>query len=302
MVERIADYTRPEGEASDGTARPAGRLPAPPDLVDAAALRQSELTTQSFGGYRQGEVDELLERAAFAIEHHQATVASLRAEIETARAARAASETVVSDMLVTAQRVIEVSKEEARRDSAELIARAQADADKAAQLLADAQAELAAAHTEAARVLEAAQPEAEAMLASASAEADARRAAARAEAESIQSEADALLSRAGSEAETMTSSAQREAESLTSRALAEHDRLIAASTQDAEQARAALVAEMKRIETAIEELRRSWTNRLNDALGRLEGATRVDGPSDLADELHDRVGDNATPPSATQGG
>ena len=63
----------------------------------------------------------MLERAAASLGDLSQQLASLNDELIEAKAAKAASDSVVADMLITAQRVVERTKEEARQEAADLI-------------------------------------------------------------------------------------------------------------------------------------------------------------------------------------
>ena len=210
-------------------------------LVTPNELHEASPSSQRFGGYSRDEVQELFERAAATISELSAELNTLRAKLERPRIVESAPEEVVARMLATASRIVDSTKEEAEREAAELVAQARNEAEGVAQLHREALAELDAIRAEADGILAQARGEAEGMVA-----------AARAEGEGI------------------TAAARVEAEALTSAARAERQQLIASSTRDAEEARTALEQANARIESAIEEMRSTWTNRIKDALARLD--------------------------------
>jgi cell division septum initiation protein DivIVA len=240
--------------------------------VTGTELRTTSLPTQSLGGYRRESVDELLDEAAASLDDLGERVASLNDELRRAKAVEPVPESVVTQILVTAQRVVEETQEGARLEAAELVAHARAEFERAEQLHREAQAMLDGARAEANAIIVEARPAAAALTAAAQAEAAATLAAA-------QGEAERLTASARVEAETVTASARAAADALTSEAQAEHDRVMASSTEDAEAARAALETELLRIDGAIDDLRRTWSERLTNALANLNAPPQETQPA-----------------------
>ena len=317
MAEQAAENKRDPNERStpltraiDGQRR---------DLVTSAELRKVALPTQFLKGYRHGEVEDVLERAAASIDELARTASSLKSQLDEARNASAASEAVVTQMLSTAALVVEATKEEAKREAAELVARARGEAEQIGVLHEEAHAAVESARLEAAGILAAARPGIEEMTRAAHAEAEAVIAAARAEAYAARVEAESMLAAARAESESILGAARTEAEAMTSSARAERAQVIDDATRDASEARATLEQEKEKIDLAIGDLRETWASRISDAIARLDAidpaggaATPASGETpaengdhhpeetDLASQLQERLGGGSDPePPAT---
>jgi cell division septum initiation protein DivIVA len=287
------------------------------DLVTGTELRTLALPRQFFRGYRRGQVDDLLERAAASIDELTRAVRSTRTELEQSRTTESAPEEVVAQMLATAARIVEATKDDAKREAAALVTRARDEAQQVSQLHDEAQAAVEAARTEAAAMLATVHAEVERATRADRAEADALTAAARTEAGSIlaaaRAEADALLAGARAEADALLAGASAESDAMTARARTERERLLGDATREASEARVALEQEKTKIDQAIDDLRDTWANRISDALVRLDaidpgagetaGAEEAEAESsgsasegDLALELRDRLGGKVVAP------
>jgi cell division septum initiation protein DivIVA len=272
------------------------------DLVNASSIRKTKLSTQSFGGYRKGEVDDLTERAAASLEALSRQVALLKSELDQARAAKAESDATITQMLVTAQRIVDRTKEDARNEAAELIKRAQDEVEAAERVREETQASRHEAEEKAAKIVAAARTAASALTENARREAASVTAAALAESDetlaSARAEALRLTTSARADAYAATAAARAEAEQLRSSAEAERNKLIAESTHDALDARQRLEAELLGLTHKIDELRTSWRDELTGALAHLDAfesgdpaSQGHDAPSEeLANDLRKRAG------------
>lgn len=273
------------------------------DLVASTELRRLALPRQFFRGYRRGQVDDLLERAAASLDELTRTIRSTKSELEQSRATDSAPEEIVAQMLATAARIVEATKEDAKHEAAAFVARARDEADEVGRLHNSARAALEAARTEAETILAEVRAEVERAARADQAEADALTTAAR-------SEAAAMLAAARAEADAMLAAARAESAAMTSGARSERERLLNDATRDASEARAALEQEKTKIDHAIDDLRDTWAGRISDALARIDavdpgvgGIAEVEeaeaaspvsgGEADLAVELHDRLSGTA---------
>jgi hypothetical protein len=215
-------------------------------------------------------------------------------------------------MLATAARIVEATKEDAKREAAALVTRARDEAKQVGRLHDEARAALEAADTEAETILAEVRAEVERVARVDQAEADALTTTAR-------GEAAAMLAAARAEADAMLEAARTESVAMTSGARSERERLLNDATRDAREARAALEQEKTKIDHAIDDLRDTWTGRISDALARLDAvdpgadgiaeveeaeAANPDGASeaDLALELQDRLSGTAAaqPPNPVE--
>ena len=256
---KVLIWSRESADASGPAA------PPPPATVSVRELRNPNLPTQALGGLKHDEVEKLLARAADSIAQLTRSVAELAKERDEARAATIATGEVVPTMLVNAQRLVDAMKEEASREASAILAEAHTEAEQATRLKHEAQLDLESAQREAATALATAQREARTLILQAQDEAQGLLGEAR-------SEADAVRTAARNEAEQITAAARSDADALTASACDHHDRVIAESTHDMQAARDALAEEMQRTDHAISDLRRTWSDRIEAALARLDAA------------------------------
>ncbi len=185
-------------------------------------------------------------------------------------------------MLATAARVVEAAKEEAKREAADLVARARGEAEQIGVLHEEAHAAIETARLEAAGILAAARPEAEEITRAAHADADAAIAAARADAHAARLEAESMLAAARAEAESILAAARAESEAMLSRR-ARRAGSECSTMPPATQARLARRSSRRRqkIDLAIDDLRGTWASRISDAIARLDAIdpARVQTPA-----------------------
>ncbi len=315
VAEQIAENRQePDERQAPSTSVIAGQRS---DLVTSNELRKAALPSQLFHGYRHREVEDLLERSAASIDELGRISNSLKSELNEARNAASAPEEIVTDMLAIAVRVVETAKQEAAREAADIVARARGEAEQIASLHDEAKAVIQTAKLEAAEIIAAARPEAEAITRAARSDADAAISAAWTEAYTARTEAESMLASSRAEAESTIAAARAESEALLSRARADRERVLDDATRDANEARAALEQEKAAIDSAINDLRDTWANRIGEAIARLDAIDparvqttgQADAPveesgqpteADLALQLQERVGGLADPaPSVT---
>jgi cell division septum initiation protein DivIVA len=152
-------------------------------LITGKQVRATALRRRWFGGYRRGDVDSLIQRAANTIDYLGDMDENLREELEKREAQQSseASEEIVTSMLASAARVVQSIKDEAQVEADRLLADAQEEKERAAQLRKDAEAELDRALAEAAALADTARVERERLIAESTS--DAARARAELEAE-----------------------------------------------------------------------------------------------------------------------
>ena len=161
-------------------------------LITGNQLRATALRRRWFGGYRRGEVDGLIQRAANTIDYLGDTAEKQREELEKGEQSHEAPEAIVTSMLASAARVVQGIKDEAQAEADRILAEARVEADRilaearveeerAAQLRRDAEAEQDRALAEAAALVDTAREERERLVAES--ETDVARARAELEAE-----------------------------------------------------------------------------------------------------------------------
>ena len=131
-------------------------------LITGNQLRATALRRRWFGGYRRGEVDSLIQRAANTIDYLGDTADKLREELEKGEQA---PEAIVTSMLASAARVVQGIKDEAQAEADRILAEARVEEERAAQLRRDAEAEQDRALAEAAALVDTAREERERLVA-----------------------------------------------------------------------------------------------------------------------------------------
>ena len=194
------------------------------------------------GGYRRGDVDQLLGRASRTIDQYARRINELQLKIDGLASRYAELEgryqqadgrspqEVAGDMLAVAQRAIEQVKEDARVEAARVVTAARSDAE---------------------RMLGEAHRRAEVVLAEAEQQ--------RAESEGLRRETQSAIEAARHEAQTLHEAVEREKEQLLSDALTEVERM-----------RSSFVAEKATVEKAIADQRSEWERFVSEALARIE--------------------------------
>ncbi len=246
----------PDPESDDLAPGDAGRR-----MAVERAQRSLELSPRRAlaGGYRRGDVDQLLGRASRTIDQYARRInelqlkldglASRYAELEGRyqQADGRSPQEVAGDMLAVAQRAIEQVKENARVEAASVVTAARGDAE---------------------RILGEAHRRAEVVLAEAEQQ--------RAESEGLRRETQSAIEAARHEAQTLHEAVEREKEQLLSDALTEVERM-----------RSGFAAEKATLEQAIADQQSEWERFVSEALARIE----IIDPETVRAELRGRARD-----------